>query len=164
MGALSVQLNLQVGNVNTQSVSPNSTSEILSRTVSSLDLSGARYGTLLLKDKLHNLAYAFATVISREQQLSSLNTHKNNVQSLTDQLVVTEGSGRQWCCWDGPWAAIFGRTHQICRRWYRWHRRKSRLWLMSWSSTLMMQTIWPNRLFVAQTRISRLFLNCGTSR
>ena len=95
MGALSVQLNLQVGNVNTQSVSPNSTSEILSRTVSSLDLSGARYGTLLLKDKLHNLAYAFATVISREQQLSSLNTHKNNVQSLTDQLVVTEGSGRQ---------------------------------------------------------------------
>ena len=97
-GALLAQLNLQVGTESTQSVSPNSTSEILPKIVSSLDLSGAGYGTLLLKGKLHNLAYAFATVISKEQQLSSLNTQTNNVQSITDQSLVIEGSGRQQCC------------------------------------------------------------------
>jgi hypothetical protein len=78
-GALRAQLNLQTDTENTQSVSPNSTSEILSQTVSSLDLSGAEYGTLLLKDKLHDQAYAFAVVTFKEQQLSSLNTHISNV-------------------------------------------------------------------------------------
>ena len=91
-GALRTQLNLQVDTGNTQSVSPNSTSEFLSQTVSSLDLSGAEYGTLLLKDKLHDQAYAFAIVTFQEQQLSSLNTHINNVQSVADQLAATDES------------------------------------------------------------------------
>ena len=91
-GALRAQLNLQVGTENTQSVSPNSTSKFLSQTVSSLDLSGAEYGTLLLKDKLHDQAYAFAVVTFQEQQLSSLNTYINNVQSVADQLAVTNQS------------------------------------------------------------------------
>ena len=68
--ALRAQLNLQVDTENTQSVSQNSVSEILSQTVSSLDLSGADYGTLLLKDKLHDQAYAFSIVTFQEQQLS----------------------------------------------------------------------------------------------
>jgi flagellin-like hook-associated protein FlgL len=91
-GALRAQLNLQTDTENTQSVSPNSTSEILSQTVSSLDLSGAEYGTLLLKDKLHDQAYAFAVVTFKEQQLSSLNTHISNVQSVADQLAATDQS------------------------------------------------------------------------
>jgi hypothetical protein len=91
-GALRAQLNLQVDTENTQSVSPNSTSEFLSQTVSSLDLSGAEYGTLLLKDKLHDQAYAYAVVTFKEQQLSSLNTYIDNVQSVADQLAATDQS------------------------------------------------------------------------
>ncbi|MEK9710203.1 MAG: hypothetical protein VW456_08165 [Alphaproteobacteria bacterium] len=91
-GALRAQLNLQVDTENTQSLSPNSTSEFLSQTVSSLDLSGAEYGTLLLKDKLHDQAYAYAVVTFKEQQLSSLNTYINNVQSVADQLAVADQS------------------------------------------------------------------------
>ena len=91
-GALRAQLNLQVDMENTQSVSPNSTSEFLSQTVSSLDLSGADYGTLLLKDKLHDQAYAYAVVTFKEQQLSSLNTYIDNVQSVADQLAATDQS------------------------------------------------------------------------
>ena len=91
-GTLRAQLNLQVDTENTQSVSPNSTSEFLSQTVSSLDLSGAEYGTLLLKDKLHEQAYAYAVVTFKEQQLSSLNTYINNVQSVADQLAVADQS------------------------------------------------------------------------
>ena len=91
-GALRAKLNLQVDSENTQSVSPNSTSEFLSQTVSSLDLSGAEYGTLLLKDKLHDQAYAFAVVTFQEQQLSSLKTYINNVQSVADELAVTDQS------------------------------------------------------------------------
>ena len=72
-GALRAQINLQTGTENTQSVSPNSTSEILSQAVSSLDLSGSEYGTLLLKDKLHDQAYAFAVVTFKEHQLSKSN-------------------------------------------------------------------------------------------
>jgi len=91
-GTLRAQLNLQVGTENTQSVSPNSVSEFLSQTVSLLDLSGAEYGTLLLKDKLHDQAYAYAVVTFEEQQLSSLNTYINNVQSVADQLAATDES------------------------------------------------------------------------
>jgi len=91
-GALRTQLNLQVDTENTQSVSPNSASEFLSQPVSSLDLSGAEYGTLLLKDKLHDQAHAFAVVTFKEQQLSSLNTNINNVQSAADQLAVADQS------------------------------------------------------------------------
>jgi hypothetical protein len=91
-GALRAQLNLQVGTENTQSVSPDSVSEFLSQTVSSLDLSGAEYGTLLLKDKLHDQAYAYAVVTFEEQQLSSLNTYINNVQSVAKQLAATDES------------------------------------------------------------------------
>ena len=91
-GALRTQINLQTGAENTQSVSPNSASEILSQAVSSLDLSGAEYGTLLLKDRLHDQAYAFSVVTFKEQQLSSLNTQISNVQSVADQLAVTDQS------------------------------------------------------------------------
>ena len=91
-GALRARLNLQTDTENTQFVSPNSTSEILYQTVSSLDLSGAEYGTLLLKDKLHDQAYAFAVVTFQEQQLSSLNTHISNVQAVADQLATTDQS------------------------------------------------------------------------
>jgi hypothetical protein len=90
--ALRAQLNLQVGAENLQSASPNSTSKILSQTVSSLDLTGAEYGTLLLKDKLHDQAYAFTVVTFQEQQLSSLNTYINNVQSVADELAATDRS------------------------------------------------------------------------
>ena len=89
-GALRAQLNLQTDTENTQSVSPNSTSEILSQTVSSLDLSGAEYGTLLLKDKLHDQALAYSVVTVKQQHLSSLNTHIQNVQYVVDQLAVTD--------------------------------------------------------------------------
>jgi hypothetical protein len=51
--ALRAQNNLHVDGENTQSMSPNSTSEFLSKAVSSLDLYGTEYGTLLLKDKPH---------------------------------------------------------------------------------------------------------------
>ena len=57
-GDLRAQVNLQVDMENTQSMSPNFVSEFLSKAVSKLDLSGADYGTLLLKDKLHDQAYA----------------------------------------------------------------------------------------------------------
>ena len=91
-GALRAQLNLQTDTENTQSVSPNSTSEILSQTVSFLDLSGAEYGTLLLKDKLHDQALAYSVVTVKQQHLSSLNTHIQNVQYVVDQLAVTDPS------------------------------------------------------------------------
>jgi len=90
--ALRTQLNLQVDTENTQSVSPNSTSEFLSKAVSLLDLSGAEYGTLLLKDKLHDQAYAYTVVTFQEQQLSSLNIYIQKVQDTADQLAVTDPS------------------------------------------------------------------------
>ena len=90
--SLRAQINLQSGAENMQSVSLNPAPEILSQAVSSLDLSGAEYGTLLLKDKLHDQAYAFAVVTFKEHQLSSLNTHISNVQSVVDQLAVTDHS------------------------------------------------------------------------
>ena len=89
---LQSQLNLKVGAENLQSASPNSTSEFLSQAISSLDLSSANYGTLLLKDKLHDQAYAYAVVTFKEQQLSSLNNYINNVQSVVDQLAATDQS------------------------------------------------------------------------
>jgi hypothetical protein len=91
-GALRAQLNLQVDTENTQSVPPNSTSEFLSKAVSSLDLSGAEYGTLLLKDKLHDQAYAYSVVTFKQQHLSSLNTKIQNVQDVVDQLQVTDSA------------------------------------------------------------------------
>ena len=92
VGALRAQINPQTGTENTQSVSPNSASKILSQTVSSLDLSGAEYGTLLLKDKLHDQALAYSVVTVEQQHLSSLNTHIQNVQYVVDQLAVTDPS------------------------------------------------------------------------
>ena len=91
-GALRTQINLQTGVENTQSVSPNSTSEILSQAVSSLDLSGAEYGTLLLKDKLHDQTLAYSVVTVKQQHLSSLNTHIQNVQDVVDQLAASDRS------------------------------------------------------------------------
>ena len=90
--SLRAQINLQTGAENTQSVSPNSTSEILSQAVSSLDLSGAEYGTLLLKDKLHDQALAYSVVTLKQQHLSSLNTHIQNVQDVVDQLAAPDRS------------------------------------------------------------------------
>ena len=90
--ALRAQINLQSGAENTQSVSPNSASEFLSQAVSSLDLSGAEYGTLLLKDKLHDQAFAYSVVTVKQQHLSSLNTRIQNVQDVVDQLAVTDPS------------------------------------------------------------------------
>ena len=90
--ALRSQLNLKVGAENLQSASPNSASGFLSQAISSLDLSSANYGTLLLKDKLHDQAYAYAVVTFKEQQLSSLNNYINNVQSVVDQLAATDQS------------------------------------------------------------------------
>ena len=90
--ALRAQINIQTGAENTQSVSPNSTSEILSQAVSSLDLSGAEYGTLLLKDKLHDQTLAYSVVTVKQQHLSSLNTHIQNVQDVVDQLAASDRS------------------------------------------------------------------------
>ena len=86
------QLNLQADTESTQSVSPNSTSEFLSKAVSSLDLSGAEYGTFLLKDKLHEQAYAYSVVTIKQQHLGSLNTKIQNVQNVVDQIHVTDTS------------------------------------------------------------------------
>ena len=91
-GALRAQINLQTGSENTQFVPPKSTSEISYQTVSSLDLSGAEYGNLLLKNKQNDQAHAFVVVTSKEQQLSSLNTHISIVQSVADQLAATDQS------------------------------------------------------------------------
>ena len=88
--ALRAQSNLNVGTENMQSVSPNSTSEFLSKSVSSLDLSGAEYGTLLLKDKLHDQAYAYSVVTIKQEHLSSLNTHIQNVQYVVDRIQATD--------------------------------------------------------------------------
>ena len=85
-GALRAQINLPTGAENTQSVPPNSTCKTLSQTVSSLDLSGAEHGILLLKDRLHDQTYAFAAITFKEKQLSSLNTHISNFQSVADQF------------------------------------------------------------------------------
>ena len=52
LDALRARTNFQTGAENTQSVSLNSASETLFQTVSSLDLSNAEYGKLLLSDKL----------------------------------------------------------------------------------------------------------------
>ena len=91
-GALRAQMNLQFDTENTQSVSPNSTSEFLSKAVSSLDLSDAEYGTLLLKDKLHDQAYAYSVVTFKQQHLSSLNTYIQSVQDVANQLESTDPS------------------------------------------------------------------------
>ena len=88
-GALRAQLNLQPDTENTQSVPRSATSEFLSKAVSSLDLSGAEYGTFLLKDKLHDQA-AYSVVTVKQQHLSSFNTKIQNVQDVVDQLQVTE--------------------------------------------------------------------------
>ena len=91
-GALRAQLNLQFDPENTQSVSPNSASKFLSKAVSSLDLSGAEYGTLLLKDKQHDQAYANSVFTIKQQHLSSLNTYIQNVQDVVDLLDITPSS------------------------------------------------------------------------
>ena len=91
-GDLRAQLNLQTDTENTQSVSPNSTFEFLSKAVSSLDLSGAEYGTFLLKDKLHVQAYAYSVVTVKQQHFSSLITKIQNVQDVVDQLQVTDSA------------------------------------------------------------------------
>ena len=90
--ALRAHSNVNFDAENTQAVSPNSTSELLSKAVSSLDLSGAEYGTLLLKDKLHDQAYAYSLVTIKQEHLSSLNTHIRNVQHVVDQIQATDRS------------------------------------------------------------------------
>ena len=92
MGALRAWTNFQTGAENKQSVSKSSAFEILSQTVSSLDLSGAEYGTLLLKDNLHDQALAYSIVTVGQQHLSSLNTHIQNVQYVVNQLAATDPS------------------------------------------------------------------------
>lgn len=83
-------MKLGIGTDNTGSASTNNGTQLLSKAVSSLDLSNAQYGTLLLKDKLHEQAQAFAVVTFQEQQLSSLNTHLVNIQNVVDELAVTD--------------------------------------------------------------------------
>ncbi|MDC0444583.1 hypothetical protein OAM78_04545 [Alphaproteobacteria bacterium] len=50
---LRAQMNLGVDTDNTGSASINNGTQLLSKAVSSLDLSNVQYGTLLLKDTLH---------------------------------------------------------------------------------------------------------------
>lgn len=66
-GALRAQMNLRIDIDNTGSASTNNGAQFLSKAVLSLDLSNAQYGTLLLKDTLHEQAQAFAVVASQEQ-------------------------------------------------------------------------------------------------
>ena len=59
VGTLRARTNFQTGAENAQSVSSSSASEILFQTISSLDLSDAEYGTLLLRAKLRtNKSYS----------------------------------------------------------------------------------------------------------
>ena len=88
--ALRAQMNLGIDADKTGSASTNNGTQLLSKAVSSLDLSNAQYGTLLLKDTLHEQAQAFAVVTFQEQQLSSLNTHLVNIQNVVDELAITE--------------------------------------------------------------------------
>jgi hypothetical protein len=88
--ALRAQMNLGIDTDKTGSASTNNGTQLLSKAVSSLDLSNAQYGTLLLKDTLHEQAQAFAVVTFQEQQLSSLNTHLVNIQNVVDELAVTD--------------------------------------------------------------------------
>ena len=87
-GALRAQLNLQPDTENTQSVPSSATSELLSKAVSSLDISGAEYGTFLLKDKLHDQAIAYSIITVKQQHLSSLNTNPKCPRSLTNWLLT----------------------------------------------------------------------------
>jgi len=84
------QLNLQFDAENTQSVSPNSASKMVSQTVSSLHLSNTECGTLLWNDKLYDRAYGFALVKSHEQQLILLDAYIYDFQSVADELAVTD--------------------------------------------------------------------------
>jgi len=67
--ALCAQLNLQFDAENTQSVSPNSASKMVSQTVSSLYLSNAECGTLFWNDKLYDQAYGFALLYLMKNNL-----------------------------------------------------------------------------------------------
>jgi len=89
-GAVRSQLGLQVDAGADGSASPNNSAEFLSKTVSSLDLSGAEYGTVLLKDRLNDEGYAYAVVTFQEQQLSALYTHLENVKSVADQIAAAD--------------------------------------------------------------------------
>jgi len=89
-GAVRSQLGLQVDAGAAGSASPNNSAEFLSKTVSSLDLSGAEYGTFLLKDRLNDEGYAYAVVTFQEQQLSALYTHLENVKSVADQIAAAD--------------------------------------------------------------------------
>ena len=91
-GALPTQLNLQVDTENAQSVSPNSTSKFFSKDVFSLDLSGAEYSTLLLRDKLHDQACAYSVSATKQQHLSSFNTYIQNVQDVVELSDITPSS------------------------------------------------------------------------
>ena len=84
------QMNLRIESGDTGPGSTTDSAALLSKSVSSLDLSNAQYGTFLLKDKLHEQAQAFALVTFQEQQLSSLNDHLANIKNVTDELAVTD--------------------------------------------------------------------------
>ena len=89
-GALRAQLNLQPDTENTQSVSRSATSEFLSKAVSSLDLSGAEYGTFLLQDKLHDQAYAYSVITVNNRTLAHLTLKsKMSKTSLIDYRLLT---------------------------------------------------------------------------
>ena len=94
-GALRAQLNYQVDTEKTQSVSPIFSSEFLSKAVSSLDLSGAEYDTMLLRDELHDQAYAYYVFTIKQQHLSSLNTYIQNAQDVVDLIDVTPSSNTE---------------------------------------------------------------------
>ena len=65
------QMNLRIESGDTGSGSTINGATLLSKSVSSLDLTNAQYGTLLLKDTLHEQAQAFALrkkIDSKKQQ------------------------------------------------------------------------------------------------
>ena len=76
------QMNLRIESGDTGPGSTTDGAALLSKSVSSLDLSNAEYGTLLLKDTLHEQAQAFAVVTFQEQQLSSLNDYLVNIKNV----------------------------------------------------------------------------------
>jgi len=88
--ALREQMNLRIELGDTRPGSTTNGAALLSKSVSSLDLSNAEYGTLLLKDTLHEQAQAFAVVTFQEHQLSSLNLHLVNIKNVADELAVTD--------------------------------------------------------------------------
>ena len=87
-GEIRAQLDMQKTLELDGSTAQISSSKPLTNSISSIDLSGAEYGTLLLKDRLNDEGYAYALVTFKKDQISELYTHLENVLT-TEKLLAS---------------------------------------------------------------------------